>query len=95
VIETTDIMLQMVACERGVAALPAWLVAEYQATIAVVPVRLGKRGLNKQIFVGVRVADKKVDYIASFIKLAGTKRAAPGSPERRKRLPELLNDKKV
>ncbi|HRF79549.1 MAG TPA: LysR substrate-binding domain-containing protein, partial [Flavobacteriales bacterium] len=27
-IETTDIMLQMVACGRGVAALPRWLVEE-------------------------------------------------------------------
>lgn len=77
VIETTDIMLQMVACERGVAALPAWLVAEYQETIAVVPVRLGRRGINKQIFIGVRVADKKVDYVADFIRLAGTERPAP------------------
>jgi 5-methyltetrahydropteroyltriglutamate--homocysteine methyltransferase len=29
-IETTDIMLQMVASGRGVAALPGWLVAEYR-----------------------------------------------------------------
>jgi LysR family transcriptional regulator for metE and metH len=77
VIETTDIMLQMVACGRGVAALPAWLVSEYQESIAVVPVRLGKRGIVKQIFLGVRGADRKVDFIADFIRLAGTKRAAP------------------
>ncbi|MEO7033972.1 MAG: LysR family transcriptional regulator [Polyangiaceae bacterium] len=74
VIETTDIMLQMVACDRGVAALPAWLVAEYQDKIGVVPVRLGKRGIAKQIFLGLRNADKEIDFMDDFIKLAGTKR---------------------
>lgn len=71
VIETTDIMLQLVACDRGVAALPAWLVAEYQEQVGVVPVRLGEQGLAKRIFLGVRRADKKVDFIADFIRLAG------------------------
>jgi LysR family transcriptional regulator, regulator for metE and metH len=37
VIETTDIMLQMVASGRGVAALPGWLVAEYQKRWARAP----------------------------------------------------------
>jgi LysR family transcriptional regulator for metE and metH len=76
VIETTDIMLQMVACERGVAALPGWLVAEYQEKVPVVPVRLGRHGIAKQIFLGVRTADVKVDFIAGFIALAATKQPA-------------------
>src|SRR5688572_21858955 len=50
VIETTDIMLQMVACERGVAALPGWLVAEYRAQMPIKAVRLGRHGIAKQIF---------------------------------------------
>lgn len=70
VIETTDIMLQMVACNRGVAALPAWLVAEYAEKIGVVPVRLGRHGIQKQIFLGVRAADTGIDYIANFFVLA-------------------------
>lgn len=49
-IETTDIMLQMVASDRGVAALPRWLVEEYASKMEVTPVRLGRRGLAKQIF---------------------------------------------
>lgn len=69
-IETTDIMLQMVASGRGVAALPKWLVAEYQPEMRVVPVRLGRHGIAKQIFLGVRVADVEIDYIAAFMKLA-------------------------
>lgn len=73
VIETTDIMLQMVACDRGVAALPAWLVAEYQEKMPVVPVRLGRHGIPKQIFLGVRTPDLSIDFIDGFIKLASTK----------------------
>jgi LysR family transcriptional regulator, regulator for metE and metH len=70
VIETTDIMLQMVACGRGVAALPGWLVAEYAGKIGVVPVRLGRNGVPKQIFLGVRKADVAVPYVAAFFELA-------------------------
>jgi len=53
-IETTDIMLQMVASNRGVAALPLWLVREYAQRMDVVPVRLGPKGIAKQIHLGVR-----------------------------------------
>ncbi|PJK09196.1 LysR family transcriptional regulator [Lysobacteraceae bacterium NML08-0793] len=70
-IETTDIMLQMVASGRGVAALPRWLVQEYAARMDVVPVRLGTRGIAKQIFLGVRAADADIDYVRAFIELAG------------------------
>ncbi len=83
VIETTDIMLQMVACSRGVAALPAWLVAEYRGELGIVPVRLGKRGIPKQIFLGVRAGDTKVDFIADFIRIAGTKQPAPSTKRKR------------
>jgi LysR family transcriptional regulator for metE and metH len=74
VIEATDIMLQMVACDRGVAALPGWLVAEYRKELGVVPVRLGRHGVPKQIFLGVRSADAEIDYVADFIRLAATKK---------------------
>lgn len=83
VIETTDIMLQMVACERGVAALPGWLVAEYQATLEVVPVRLGRHGIAKQIFLGVRTGEQSVDFIADFMRLAAAKRPARSKPKKR------------
>lgn len=69
-IETTDIMLQMVANGRGVAALPRWLVEDYAAKMDVVPVRLGARGIAKQIFLGAREADTTIDYVRAFIELA-------------------------
>ena len=78
-IETTDIMMQMVASGRGVAALPRWLVQEYAGKLDVVPVRLGAQGIAKQIFLGARVADLQTDYLQAFIELARQPLAA-GAP---------------
>jgi len=69
-IETTDIMLQMVEAGRGVAALPGWLVAEYADKLAVRAVRLGKQGIAKHIFLGVREADVDIDYLKDFAAVA-------------------------
>jgi LysR family transcriptional regulator for metE and metH len=63
-------MMQLVASGRGVAALPRWLVQEYRSQLSIVDVRLGRTGIFKQIFVGVREADAKIDYIAAFVELA-------------------------
>jgi LysR family transcriptional regulator for metE and metH len=84
-IETTDIMLQMVASGRGVAALPRWLAQDYAARMPVVPVRLGRRGIAKQIFLGAREADFGIDYLAAFVELAGRPPAAPPARARRPR----------
>ncbi len=70
IIETTDIMLQMVASGRGVAALPRWLVKEYASKVDIAPVRLGPHGIAKQIFLGVRETDRNIDYLQAFIELA-------------------------
>ena len=69
-IETTDIMLQMVASDRGVTALPRWLVEEYASKLDIVPIQLGKLGIHKQIFLGIREADIEIDYVNAFVKLA-------------------------
>ena len=69
-IEDTDIMMQMVASGRGVAALPRWLVREYADRMPVVPVKLGAKGIAKQIFLGARQADVGIDYLRAFIELA-------------------------
>jgi LysR family transcriptional regulator for metE and metH len=69
-IETTDIMLQMVASGRGVAALPRWLVEDYARTLPIRPLRLGRQGIAKQIFLGRREADVGVDYLQGFMTLA-------------------------
>ena len=69
-IETTDIMLQRVAGGRGVAALPRWLVEAQADTFDVAAVKLGRRGMAKQIFLGFRDADADIDYLRAFVDLA-------------------------
>ncbi|GGO86650.1 LysR family transcriptional regulator [Marinobacterium nitratireducens] len=70
IVEATDIMLQMVAAGRGVAALPRWLVEEYAVKMPVRPLRLGASGIAKQIFLGVRDGDEQVEYLRAFVELA-------------------------
>ena len=70
VIETTDIMMQMVASGRGVTALPRWLVCEYADRLGAAPVRLGPDGIAKQIYLGAREADLDTDYLRAFIAMA-------------------------
>lgn len=69
-IETTDIMLQMVASRRGVAALPRWLADEYADRMPLTSLRLGPDGISKQIFLGTREADTAIDYLQAFVELA-------------------------
>lgn len=69
-VETTDIMLQMVACGRGVTALPDWLVAEYSKRMPIRAIRLGPRGIQKQIYIGIRSAERNTDYLQSFVEIA-------------------------
>jgi len=69
-IETTDIMLQMVASGRGVAALPRWLAEEYAMKLAISVVRIGRNGIAKQIFLGLRENDTGIGYLKAFVDLA-------------------------
>ena len=55
-IETTDILLQMVAAERGFTALPDWM---------------GESGVKKQIFLGQRESEAEDEYLSYFMVLAG------------------------
>jgi LysR family transcriptional regulator, regulator for metE and metH len=83
-IETTDIMLQMVASDRGVAALPRWLAEEYADKMPVVPLRLGRSGIAKQIFLGCREADVDIDYLKAFVEIAREPVPAPARAGRAK-----------
>jgi LysR family transcriptional regulator, regulator for metE and metH len=69
-IESTDLILQMVAAGRGVAALPRWLVEEHAARVAIAPVRLGPHGVPKKIHLGLRTADREMGYVRAFIETA-------------------------
>lgn len=69
-IETTEIMLQMVAAGRGVCALPGWLVDEYSKSMSIKSIRFGEKGINKQIFVGIRKDEQHINYLNDFIAQA-------------------------
>lgn len=80
-IETTDIMLEMVAGGRGVAALPKWLAEEYAGKLPIAWVRLGVAGVPKQLFLGTRETDRAVDYIAGFVGTAQRCGTAPATQQ--------------
>ncbi|MEM6602996.1 MAG: LysR family transcriptional regulator [Pseudomonadota bacterium] len=70
IIETTDIMLQMVEAGRGVAALPKWLVEEYQSKLDIAMIQLGEKGIPKNIHLGFRKSDEKIEYLKAFVDTA-------------------------
>lgn len=65
-LETTEIILQMVASNRGVTALPHWLLKNYPLPLKAL--RLGN-GIFKYIHLGIRESDQ-MDYLWGFIELA-------------------------
>ncbi len=69
-IETTDIMLQMVAGGRGVTALPKWLVTDYAPQLRLRTLRLGEGGIQKHIHLGARESERGIDYLEAFFALA-------------------------
>ena len=69
-LESTDIMLQMVAAGRGVTALPSWLVKQYSKSLNLRSWKLGRKGVHKSLYLGIRTNDMQTPYIKGFIKLA-------------------------
>ena len=69
-IETTEIMLQMVAAKRGVCALPGWLVNDYTSHLPVTSIQIGEKGIHKDIFLGIRQGEDNIPYLQDFINIA-------------------------
>lgn len=70
IIEATEIMLQLVAAHRGVAALPRWLVEELDDELNIQAVSLGEAKMMKSIYLGVRNNEPTPDYITGFRNIA-------------------------
>ncbi|RWR07567.1 LysR family transcriptional regulator [Paenirhodobacter populi] len=68
-VETTEMMLQLVAAGRGVSAMPDWILREEGAGLPIRAVRLGE-GIDKGLHIGVRRGEETIDYIAGFLTLA-------------------------
>lgn len=71
-IENTEIILQMVAANRGVTVLPRWLVDEHRTQFDISALSLGKDGIHKHIYLGIRVDSEAPQYQQAFIELAGS-----------------------
>lgn len=65
-IESTDLMLQLVAAGRGVTVLPDWLIRSDAARMAASTLRIGA-GLHKSINLGLRHEDAGVEYLDAFV----------------------------
>lgn len=68
--EATEMMLQMVVANRGVATLPQWLALEYAKTLPIKTLRLGEQGIQKHIHLGSRTGTEPNQFQQAFVKLA-------------------------
>lgn len=72
-IRTTDLtqmLIQLVASGRGIAALPDWVVNEYELKGWVVSRRLNcvsEKGLRRTLYAGYRTEDKQKNYFEGFL----------------------------
>ncbi|MEN6669823.1 LysR family transcriptional regulator [Psychrobacter sp. B38] len=66
--ELTAMLIQLVASERGVAALPDWVVAEYERKGWVVSRPLGS-GVRCQLYAATRTASQEMAYMQGFANL--------------------------
>ncbi|MDN5666740.1 MAG: LysR substrate-binding domain-containing protein, partial [Psychrobacter sp.] len=66
--ELTAMLIQLVASERGVAALPDWVVAEYEKKGWVVSRPLGD-GVHCQLYAATRTASQDMAYMQGFASL--------------------------
>ena len=71
--ETTDLILQLVAANRGVAVLPNWLMKDEGAGLPVRSIKLGKEGIHKSINLGVRRGEENTGL---HLRIFGNRQAA-------------------
>jgi len=66
--ELTVAILQMVASQRGIAALPEWAVQSYLKTNYVLGKRLGKNGLRGELYAVTGEAITRTAYMQDFLQ---------------------------
>ena len=69
-VETIEILLQLVASNRGVCTLPDWLVTKYRHSYPISGVRLGAAGIMKTLYLVYRREDDQKAYLQEFIQLS-------------------------
>lgn len=68
--ELTPMIVQLVASQRGVAALPNWTLTEYLDQGWLYICRLGEQGVWRTLYAAVRIEDAESDYIQAFLAQA-------------------------
>lgn len=68
--ELTVMMLQLVASNRGVAALPSWVLTEYLSRDYVIARPLGQAASWCTLFAATRTADAQMPYMTDFMDTA-------------------------
>lgn len=68
--ELTPIIAQLVAGQRGVAALPNWALTEYLNQGWLHICRLGEQGVWRTLYAAVRSEDIQADYLQAFMQQA-------------------------
>lgn len=68
--ELTAMLIQLVASERGVAALPDWVCSEYERKGWIVSRPLGN-GVHCQLYAATRTSSQVFDYMKGFLALLG------------------------
>ncbi|MEJ2591611.1 MAG: LysR family transcriptional regulator [Candidatus Thiodiazotropha sp.] len=76
-IESIEIMLQLVACGRGICALPRWLAERVGPGLGLKLLGLGPDGIHRSLYAGFRSEDETLAYLTQFVALGGN---APQSP---------------
>lgn len=66
-VEAMEIMIQLVAANRGVCTLPDWLADRYRSQQPIVDQRLGAEGVHKTLYLVYRQVDADMDYLADFV----------------------------
>lgn len=69
--ELTQMLIQLVASGRGIAALPDWVVYEYEKKGWVTSRRfdcMGANGLKRTLYAGFRTEEKQKNYFEGFLK---------------------------
>ncbi|MYN11964.1 LysR family transcriptional regulator [Pusillimonas sp. TS35] len=68
--ELTPMIVQLVASQRGVAALPNWALTEYLGQDWLRTCRLGEQGVWRTLYAATRIEDAQSDYVQAFVKQA-------------------------
>ena len=68
--ELTPVMAQLVASNRGVAALPNWAIDEYLQQSLLASCRLGEQGVWRTLYAALRDEDQALPNMRDFLEIA-------------------------